>query len=245
MEVVVFRDAEGVSAHAAGRVQDFVTHHPKASLGLATGGTQSGIYRELVAAYRQGMVSFSGNTFFMLDEYAGVEPTSPNSFQHVVRSEFLDLVDADPRSLHVLDGTATDLSAEAERFEKVLVDHGGIDLQLLGIGTNSHIAFNEPGSAFDSRTRVVELHDDTILANSPYFADPADVPRTAISQGLGTIMEARTILLLATGESKASAVQAMVEGDVSPHSPASLLQHHPNVVVVLDTEAASQLAARV
>jgi glucosamine-6-phosphate deaminase len=245
VEVMVFDDAEGVSQAAARHILDVVQRQPKATIGLATGGTQLGVYRELVDAYRQGAVSFAANTFFMLDEYAGIEPTSPNSFQHVVRSEFLHLVDATPHSLHILDGTASDLSGEAERFEHVLRDHGGIDLQLLGIGTNSHIAFNEPGSAFDSRTRVVQLHDDTIHANSPYFAKPSDVPRTAISQGLGTIMEARTILLTATGMSKALAVHAMVEGEVSPQQPASILQHHPHVVAIFDTQAASRLSARV
>jgi glucosamine-6-phosphate deaminase len=245
VDVVVVDNADEVAREAARRIQDFVHRQPTASIGLATGGTQLGIYRQLVDAYRQGTVSFAGHTFFMLDEYAGVHPSSSNSFQHVVRTEFLDQVDATPHSLHILDGTASDLAQEADRFEQVLHDTGGIDLQLLGIGTNSHIGFNEPGSALDSRTRVVQLQDDTIRSNSPYFSSPAEVPRTAISQGLGTIMEARSILLMATGALKSPAVHAMVDGDVSPEYPASILQRHQDVTVILDTAAASLLSARV
>jgi len=245
MDVVVLGEPEEVTKEAGRRVLDFVLANPEAALGLATGATQVGIYQFLVESYRAGQVSFAANRFFMLDEYAGVPATSPHSFQHVVRSEFLDHVDAAPGALNILDGNAPDLAAEADRFEQLLVERGGIDLQMLGIGTNSHIGFNEPGSPLDSRTRVIDLHDATIHANSVYFDSEADVPRQAISQGLGTIAEAKTVLLLATGERKALAVRAMIDGKVSSEQPASILQRHRNTTVILDTAAASLLSAMV
>lgn len=180
----------------------------------------------------------------MLDEYVGVAPSSPTSFQNVLTTSFLRHIGAKPGSLEVLDGNASDLSREAERFEKALHEAGGIGMQLLGIGTNGHIGFNEPGSAFDSRTRVVELHPDTVKSNAHYFASPDDVPRRAISQGLGTIMEAQSIVLIATGAAKAQAVAVMVEGPISEDCPASLLQRHPHVTVILDSEAASLFRSR-
>lgn len=245
MDVVVVESAEEVAREAASRVTDLVRRHPTASIGLATGGTQLGLYRLLTDVYRRGQVSFADNQFFMLDEYAGILPTSTNSFQHVVRSEFLNHVDAAPRSLHVLDGTAHDLHAEAQRFEQILRDAGGVDMQLLGIGTNGHVGFNEPGSPPNSRTRLVRLHDDTIASNAPYFSSPAEVPRVAISQGLETIMKARSILLMAIGARKAKAVAEMIDGEITLECPASILQGHSGATVIVDSAAASLLASRV
>ena len=244
MEVIVARETETVAREAATRILECVQSTPDAVIGLATGGTQSGIYRLLIDAYQRGEVSFADTRFFMLDEYAGVLTTSPHSFQNTLRTQFLDHVDAAVDSLRVLDGNAADLNGEAEHFEQALANQGGIDLQLLGIGTNGHIGFNEPGSPFDSRTREVELHEDTRVSNSAYFSSISDVPRRAISQGIGTIMEARQILLMAKGVHKAPAVQAMVNGDVVTDYPASILQRHPHTTVIVDAAAASLLSAK-
>jgi glucosamine-6-phosphate deaminase len=239
VEVVVLESPSAVAEEASHRIHDYVHSDPSPRLGLATGATQQGVYRLLIEAQARGEISFATTRFFMLDEYVGVAPTSSTSFQNVLTTSFLEPIGAKTGSLEVLDGNAPDLSREAERFEKALHQAGGIGMQLLGIGTNGHIAFNEPGSAFDSRTRVVELHPETVTSNSHYFESPHHVPRQAISQGLGTIMEARSIVLIATGESKAPAVAAMLDGVISEDCPASLLQRHPHVVVILDSEAAS------
>lgn len=241
MELVVRDSKQSVAQEAADRIAALVHSLPSAHLGLATGATQQGIYRLLIEAHREGLVDFGDVRFFMLDEYVGVPPTRATSFQHVLITDFLSHVGAEPSALETLEGTAQDLSAEAERFDTVLREAGGVDLQLLGIGTNGHIGFNEPGAAFDSRTRVVELHPATVQSNAHYFDSAASVPTRAISQGVGTIMEARSILLMATGESKASAVASMIEGPVSPDCPASILQRHPQVTVIVDTAAASLL----
>mgnify|MGYP003565143241 FL=1 len=245
MKVIVAREPEAVAHKAAKRILACVRSTPHPSIGLATGGTQSGIYRLLIDAYQRGEVSFAHTIFFMLDEYTGVVPDRPHSFQHTLRTRFLCHVDAPADALRVLDGNAPDLSVEAERFEQALADQGGIDLQLLGIGTNGHIGFNEPGSPFDSRTREVELHEDTRISNATYFSSISEVPRHAISQGIGTIMEAREILLMAKGLHKAPAVQAMIDGDVDSDHPASILQRHPDTTVIVDAAAASLLSTKV
>jgi glucosamine-6-phosphate deaminase len=241
VELVVRDSKQSVAQEAANRITALIRSSPSSHLGLATGATQQGVYRLLIEAHREGLVNFRDVRFFMLDEYVGVPPTSTTSFQHVLINDFLSHVGAEPTALECLEGNAQDLSAEAERFDAALRDAGGVDLQLLGIGTNGHIGFNEPGSAFGSRTRVVDLHPDTVQSNAHYFDSLSSVPATAISQGIGTIMEARSILLLATGESKASAVASMVEGPVSSDCPASILQRHPQATLIMDPAAASLL----
>lgn len=241
MELVVRDSKQSVAQEAANRITALVHSSPSAHLGLATGATQQGIYRLLIEAHRLGLVNFRDVRFFMLDEYVGVPPSSATSFQHVLITDFLSHVGSEPRALETLEGMAQDLAAEADRYEAALRDAGGVDLQLLGIGTNGHIGFNEPGSAFDSRTRVVELHPDTLESNAHYFDSAHSVPASAISQGVGTIMEASSILLMATGEPKATAIASMIDGPVSPDCPASILQLHPQVTVIVDTAAASLL----
>lgn len=241
MEQVVRDSKQSAAQEAANRITTIVQSTPSAHLGLATGATQQDIYRLLITAHREGSVNFRDVRFSMLDEYVGVPPLSATSFQQVLIADFLSHVGAEPSALETLDGNALDLPAEARRFDIALREAGGVDLQLLGIGTNGHIGFNEPGSAFDSRTRVVELHPDTVQSNARYFDSESSAPSTAISQGVGTIMAARSILLMATGEAKASAVASMIEGQVSPDCPASILQRHPQVTVILDSAAASLL----
>lgn len=241
MELVVVDTKDSVARESASRIQKLVTQRPSAHIGLATGATQQGIYRLLIDAHQRGDVSFDQVKFFMLDEYVGVPPTSTTSFQHVLTRHFLEKIAVPDHALEILDGMAHDLDAEAQRFEDRLVASGGLDLQMLGIGTNGHIGFNEPGSDFSSRTRVVSLHPDTIRSNALYFDSEDVVPRTALSQGIGTIMEARSILLMATGPSKARAIASLVQGPVTTECPASILTTHPDVTVIVDSAAASLL----
>jgi len=241
VDVVIHYTPDAVAEVAAQHVARCVLALPSAHLGLATGATPGGVYRRMTDAHQRGILRLSKVRFFMLDEYVGIDPNKPTSFQNVLRRELLSPIGAEPNALEILDGNATDLPAEAARFEKALRLSGGIDLQILGIGTNGHIGFNEPGSSFTSRTRVVDLHSETVQSNARYFNSPEDVPRKALSQGLGTILEARSILLLATGRSKAHAISLMVEGPRSPKNPASILQLHPDVTVVIDAAAASLL----
>lgn len=241
MEVLIRNSVTDVARAAANRVLECIRSSATPSLGLATGATQQGIYRLLIDAHETGEIAFDKVRFFMLDEYVGVPSSSTRSFQNVLRAEFLDPIDADFGSLEILDGNAADLRLEAKRFDATLRAIGGVDLQLLGIGTNGHIGFNEPGSPVSSRTRVVTLAQETIESNAHYFDSPADVPSHAISQGIGTIMEAKSIVLVANGEKKATAVAAMLEGPVGEECPASFLRDHPDVTVVLDEAAASLL----
>lgn len=239
MKLIVLDDAVAVADEAASQIAETVDALPTAVIGLATGATQNGVYRNLIERHRRGDLSFAQASFIMLDEYVGVPVSSPRSFQHVLYSELLDHIDAPKSALTALDGNAENLEREGLRFEQELRDSGGIDIQLLGIGTNGHIGFNEPGSPLDSRTREVVLEEATRANNAPYFPSIEAVPRTAITQGLGTIMEARSILLLALGSAKSEAVEAMVRGPISEDCPASILQQHPSVTVILDRDAAT------
>jgi glucosamine-6-phosphate deaminase len=241
MEVTVLDDATAVSQLAAQKIIDVVLANPNARIGLATGATQTGVYRALISRYHEGDVSFKGVSFVMLDEYVGLPHTRPNSFRHNLHDAFLNHIDARPDSLEALDGNAADLGAECERFEQRLTEAGGVDIQLLGIGRNGHIGFNEPGSDFSSRTRVVELHPNTIESNSKYFESADVVPRRALSQGIGTILEAKSILLLGLGSPKAQALRDMARAPKTEANPASALQDHASVLVIADVEAAALL----
>ena len=244
MEVILLHSPEEAALEAARRMKERINEFPNSHIGLATGATQTNVYRALVDNYKKGILSFSKSRFFMLDEYVGLHPDSKDSFYSFLMKNFLQQVDVRTESLERLDGNSPDLDGEAQRFEEVLVNSGGIDLQLVGIGTNGHIAFNEPGSLSDSRTRVVELHPETIEINSQYFEQGAEIPKLALTQGLGTISDAKSILLVATGQSKAQAIFDMVHGPASLDCPASVLQNHHDVTVVLDAAAASLLTAK-
>jgi glucosamine-6-phosphate deaminase len=211
------------------------------ALGLATGATMTPLYARLVAAYHNRGASFRGAISFNLDEYVGVSPEAPGSFHAYMRRHLFDHVDIAPWQAHIPNGLATDIAAEAARYEALIKDAGGIALQLLGIGANSHIGFNEPGSDFSSRTREVRLDDATRRANAAGFPGATLAPECAITMGIGTILEARQILLLATGLDKAEAVACMIEGPLSEDCPASALRLHPDVQVICDEAAASKL----
>lgn len=231
------------SVEAAGRcVADILEGYVRSgsTLGLATGSSPGPAYRELVRRHTDGGLSFEGCRAFLLDEYLGIGADHPQSYRSVIRRALTDQVGL--RDVRGPDGTARDIPAEAARYEALIAEAGGIDVQLLGIGTNGHLGFNEPGSSLGSRTRVKTLTEQTRRDNARFFASLDEVPRWVLTQGLGTILAARHLVLVATGPGKAPAVAAAVEGPVSAACPASVLQLHPHVTVVLDEAAAAQLA---
>lgn len=238
LEIVA--DAGAAASRAAEIIAARVVSGRVKVLGLATGGTMVPLYANLVAAVRARRLSLGGLTSFNLDEYVGVAPRLPASFHAYMRQHLLGETDLDPARAHIPDGMAPDLAAEASRYEMAIARAGGIDLQVLGIGSNGHIGFNEPGSDFGSRTRVVGLSEATRRANAAEFPDGA-VPEQALTMGIATIIEAREILLLAIGAKKAGAIAAAIEGPISPDCPASALRLHAQVRIICDKAAASKL----
>jgi len=245
MEVVILNDANEVAAHGAALVEAMLRVKPRAVFGLATGSTPLALYRRLAERCRTGAVSFRAATSFNLDEYLGLAPGSPQSYRAYMQREFFGQVDIDPAATHLPEcAPGEDPQRVGARYEAMIRDAGGIDLQILGIGHNGHIGFNEPSSSLASRTRVKTLTPRTLEANSRLFDDNEIQPRLAITMGIATIMEARRILLLATGEAKAAAVAGLVEGPVTAMCPASALQLHERVTVLLDEAAAAKLRHR-
>lgn len=243
MKVLIHETAEAAVARTADILAATLAADPAVVLGLATGETMRPVYARLVALHAEARVDFGRATTFNLDEYVGVAPDHPASFHAFMHEALFDRVNLDPARCHLPRGDAPDPGAEATRYEAAIAAAGGIDLQLLGIGRNGHLAFNEPTSSFASRTRIKTLTEATRTANAPAFA-PDPVPRHAITMGIATILDARACLLLATGESKAAAVARMIEGPLGADCPASALQMHRSVTVVLDAAAAARLALR-
>lgn len=242
MEVVILSDAAALAQVAADAVESLLTRKPDAVLGLATGSSPLALYDELTRRHEAGRVSFAQATAFTLDEYVGLPQDDPRSYHHVIRQEFTDRVDFRPEAVHGLDGMASDLAAECAAYEDAIAAAGGVDLQILGIGTDGHIAFNEPATSLRSRTRIETLTEQTRLDNARFFDGDLDrVPRHCLTQGLGTILDARHLVLFATGYGKAEAVHQMVEGAVSAMWPATVLQMHEHASVLLDDRAASRL----
>ena len=242
MRVVILDDPLAVSRRAADVFCQVLAARSDSVLGLATGSTPLDTYRELVSRYRQRQVSFRHTTTFNLDEYVGLPPRHEQSYWRFMQENLFEQADFELQRCHLPEGSASDLAAACRSYEQQIADAGGIDLQLLGIGTDGHIAFNEPGSSLASRTRVKALTHRTRQDNARFFRSLDEVPRLALTMGVGTILDARQILLLATGANKAAAVEALVEGPVTSQVPASALQLHPQVMVLVDREAASQLA---
>ena len=242
MEVVVLPTVEDGAELVTVAIARLVERTPTATLGLATGSSPLHVYRRLVDRSRRGELRFARARAFLLDEYVGLPADHPESYRSVIRRELTDALDLPRDAVHGLDGTAADLVAECARYEQALAAAGGVDLQLLGIGTNGHLGFNEPGSSLASRTRLKTLTHSTRQDNARFFPSPDDVPRHVLTQGLGTIRDARHLVLLASGARKAAAVAAAVEGPVSASCPASVLRLHPHVSVVLDEAAAGRLA---
>ncbi|WP_371029997.1 glucosamine-6-phosphate deaminase [Pseudoclavibacter sp. JSM 162008] len=240
MEVVIMAGPAEVGAFAGGRIADVVQGNPEAVLGVATGSSPLETYR-MLAARRDAGLDFSRVTAFALDEYVGIPRSHPESYHAVVGREVVELLGLNPARVHVPDGLASDLDAACADYEAKILAAGGVDVQLLGIGANGHIGFNEPTSSLSSRTRVKTLAPKTRDDNARFFDKPEDVPVHCLTQGLGTILDARSVVLVAQGASKARAVAAMVEGPVSSMWPGSVLQLHRRATIVIDEAAASEL----
>ena len=241
MEIVKLESPAEVARRAAVIVADSVSEKPDLVLGLATGKSVIGLYRELARMCERRKIDFSRVQTFNLDEYADLSPTSRTSLRSFMDENFFNLVNVKKSNIHFLRGDCRDSSDECGRYEKAIKDLGGIDLQILGIGRNGHIGFNEPGSKLKSRTRRVKLSVVTRRDNAGRFGTWRDVPAEALTVGVRTILSARKILLLATGESKEDAVRRAVRGRVGEKVPASFLQRHKNAVFLLDSEAARGL----
>jgi glucosamine-6-phosphate deaminase len=244
MRVIVENSPDSVSRTAAQFLAAVVRHKPTCVLGLATGSTPLGMYRELIRMHREEGLDFSRVVTFNLDEYVGLAGTHPQSYRYFMQSHFFDHINIDQRNTHVPDGRALDFESYCEQYEKRIVDEGGIDLQVLGIGGDGHIAFNEPGSSLGSRTRLKTLTPETVRDNARFFGSEQEVPRLAITMGVGTILESRQCLLLAAGETKAKAIRDTIEGPITAQVTASALQLHREVIAVIDEEAARLLERR-
>ncbi len=242
MEIIVQPTFEAASLIAARHIARLVREKPRAVLGLATGSTPRALYRELVRMHREQGLDFRGVTTFNLDEYVGLSPEHPASYHAFMREHFFAQVNIAAERIHIPDGLTRDVPVFCRSYEDAIHAAGGIDLQVLGIGTDGHIGFNEPSSSLASRTRIKTLTAQTRRDNARFFASAGEVPLHVITMGVGTIMDARRVLLLAFGEKKAAAVAAAVEGPITAMQPASILQMHPAAHCLIDEPAAIRLA---
>lgn len=248
MRVLPFNNAAQVckwaAHHIADRINDFgPTAQRPFVLGLPTGSTPLGTYKELIALHQADKLSFQHVITFNMDEYIGLAAAHPQSYRSFMFENFFNHIDILPEHIHIPDGNAPDLQAECQQYEAAIRDCGGIHLFMGGVGSNGHIAFNEPHSTFDSRTRITALTEETRQDNSRFFEnDTADMPYTALSIGIGTLLDADEILLLVTGEHKAEALRAAIEGEVSPLWPISALRLHPQSIIVCDKAATRLLS---
>lgn len=241
MRVIITKDYNEMSRKAAKIIAEQIRRKPNSVLGLATGSTPLGAYKELIRIHKEEDLDFSKIITFNLDEYYGLAPTHPQSYHYFMFENLFNHININPKNVHIPDGLAKDVEAFCEQYEAEIKKVGGIDLQLLGIGRDGHIAFNEPGSPLMGRTRQVALAEETIKDNARFFKSEEEVPRLAITMGCGTIMEAKKLILLANGEGKADAVAATIEGPITSQITASILQMHPNVTIIIDEAAASKL----
>ena len=247
MRLLIHKDYENACRWTADyiikRINDFSPTDAKPFvLGLPTGSSPLGVYKRLIALCRDKIVSFSNVITFNMDEYLGLPADHPQSYRRFMNDNFFSAVDIPPGNTHVPDGMAEDAEAECRAYEKAIKAYGGIELFLGGTGSNGHIAFNEPGSSLNSRTRAETLTLETRAANARFFGGEIEkVPAMALTVGIGTVMDAREVIILASGRQKARAIQAAVEGGVSQWCPLSCLQTHPRAIIVCDEEAAEEL----
>lgn len=241
MKIIILPTPEEVGRFAAEQVAAVVSAKPNAVVGVATGSSPEALYEELRTKVRDGGLSFAEARAFALDEYVGLPVTHRESYASVVDRQVTVALGFRPDRVRVPDGLAPDLHAAAAQYDDAIRAAGGIDIQILGIGTNGHLGFNEPSSPLTSRTRVTTLTDESRRVNARFFDEQADVPEQSVTQGIGTILEAKALLLVAQGNGKAAALAAAIEGPLSASLPASALQLHANVTVVIDEAAASEL----
>jgi glucosamine-6-phosphate deaminase len=238
MRFIVAGNYDEMSRTGADFIVSQITLKPDSVLGLATGSTPIGMYRHLVNAYKKGL-DFSKVITFNLDEYYGLSPDHPESYRYFMDTNLFNHINIKKENIHIPNGLCQNIDDECSRYDREINSAGGIDLQILGIGRNGHIGFNEPDDSLEVKTHLTGLSEDTINANSRFFASRDDVPKTAITMGLGTIMRARKIVLLASGRDKAGIIYKMSQPLVDTDIPASVLQLHTDVVVIVDREAAS------
>ncbi len=241
MLVIVKENYDAMGAEAAKIIADRMRRKPNLVLGLATGSTPLGIYKELIRMHKDEGLDFSKVTTFNLDEYVGLPPSHDQSYHYFMQENFFKDVNINPRYIHVPQGMAKDVNAFCEWYENRIEEYGGIDVQILGIGSNGHIAFNEPGSSLGSRTRIKTLTQKTRNDNARFFSSMDEVPKYAITMGVGTIMGSKELLLVANKSNKADAIKAAVEGPVTAMCPASIIQMHRSAFVVLDHDASTKL----
>ena len=232
MKVLRASNYQDLSQKAATLIAAQIIRKPDSVLGLATGSTPEGVYTELIAMNKQGGIDFAGVSTLNLDEYYGLPGEHPQSYYYYMRQKLFDHVNLNPGNTHLPSGVASDAQQECKRFEELIQRLGGIDLQLLGIGRNGHIGFNEPGESFPPVTHLTDLTEDTLDANARFFAPGEEVPTQAISMGIGTIMRAKSILLIASGPGKKWALDKTINAPVTPQVPASVLQFHPDVTII-------------
>ncbi|GIP32736.1 glucosamine-6-phosphate deaminase [Paenibacillus sp. J2TS4] len=237
MNVLTFPSNEELNEAAAGLLTATLHQKANAVLGLATGSTPIGVYEKLVEFYKKGRVSFQSATTFNLDEYVGLPRDHAESYYTFMNTRLFQHIDLPEANAHIPDGHADDPQQECERYDRMIGQAGGIDVQILGIGHNGHIGFNEPGDTLQSATHLIELHEETRKANARFFASIDEVPTKAITVGLGTIMKSKSILLLARGSDKAEIMRRALRGPIDPQCPASFLQLHPQLIVMTDSEA--------
>ena len=241
IRVIITRDYDEMSKLAAKMIADAIRSKPNLVLGLATGETPIGCYRELVRMHKEEGLDFSQVVTFNLDEYLGLPPSHEQSYHYFMYVNLFNHINIKKENIHIPNGVAENVEEHCREYERMIKEAGGIDLQLLGIGRNGHIGFNEPGSPFDSRTRVVKLAEMTRRDNARFFKSIDEVPTHAITMGLATIMEAKKIILIASGKNKADAIAKSVEGPKTTAVPASILQDHPDCTFIIDKDAASKL----
>lgn len=240
MQIYRAKDYEDMSKKAANIIASQVVLKPDCVLGLATGSTPIGAYKDLVEKYEQGDLDFSQVTTVNLDEYKGLPRENDQSYYYFMHDNLFDHVNVKPENTHLPDGTKEDANEECARYEELIRSLGGQDLQLLGLGHNGHIGFNEPDTVFEKTTHCVDLQESTIEANKRFFASADDVPKQAYTMGIGTIMQAKKILVVVSGEDKADTVAKAFFGPVTPEVPASILQFHKDVILVADEAALSK-----
>jgi glucosamine-6-phosphate deaminase len=237
MKFIVCDSYEEMSRRGAEIIADVMKAKPRCLLGLATGSTPVGMYRELIAMCRRGEIDFSEVVTYNLDEYYPISPDNDQSYRYFMNKNLFDEVNIDKANTHVPDGAAADADAACRAYDEAYAKTGGADVQVLGIGQNGHIAFNEPEEALTVGTHVTSLTEDTIRANSRFFASVDEVPTRALTMGMGSIMMAKSIILLANGKNKHAAVELLKGDKITPHCPATLLKLHPDVTVLCDKEA--------
>ena len=239
MNVLVYDNEEQIGIAAGNYMCGQVLQKPDSVLGLATGSTPLKPYKHMIKLYKKGAVDFSKVTTFNLDEYVNLDVNDKNSYHTFMRENLFDHINIPEENIHFLDGNAENLDQECIDYENRIKAAGGIDIQLLGIGSNGHIAFNEPGDCLQRWSHVVELKESTVKDNSRFFKSIEEVPTKAVTMGIGSIMQAKKILIIALGKNKANAIKQLINGNVTPACPASVLQFHTDVTLMLDRDAAS------